>query len=272
MSVADGGGEGTFCAICYDVGDTSPMHPGCACRGEHNGHLRHVHCAALEITTHMRLLGDTHVGKPDAARDAWRECRICKQAFTGEFAMALGREHVRMSTADTDARTTARIHYASVLLESGRYAESEVVLRQVCSEALTDVVRRNVESHLAGCMCQTGRYAEAEPIQRRLLEWSRAYHGDDAPTTLAAANNLAMSMFYLQRHDESIALLRLVYDSAVQAHGPMHGHTLSVGVNLGKFLLLCMRFADAEPILRTAYGCAKTVFGGGSLTALRILR
>jgi len=270
MSVATT--DGPICAICYDVGDTPPMHAGCACRGDHNGHLRHVHCVALEITTHLRLRGETHVGKDETERDAWRECRICKQAFTGEFALALGREHVRMSTDDPYAHTSARIHYASVLLENKRYADSEVVLRQVRSEALTEVVRRNVESHLAGCMCQTGRYSEAEPIQRRLLDWSRAYHGDDAPNTLAAANNLSMSLFYLQRHDESIALLRLVYDSAVRTHGPVHGHTLSVGVNLGKFLLLCRRFADAEPILRTAYGRAKTVFGGGSQTALRILR
>lgn len=250
------------------------MHPGCACRGDHNGHVRHVHCAALEIATHLRLRGESPVDSSECKveLDAWRACRICKQAFTGEFAIELAREYVRMSTADPDAHISARIHYASILLENERYADSEVVLRLVRSETLTEVVRRNVESHLAGCMCQTGRYSDAEPIQRSLLEWARAHHGDDAPTTLAAANNLAISLFHLARYDDSIALLRLVHDSAVRTHGPMHANALSVGINLGKFLLLCRRFTDAEPILRTAYGHAKTVFGGGSLTALRVLR
>lgn len=264
--------DGPSCAVCYDVGNKSPMHPGCACRGDHNGHLRHVQCAALDITTHLRLRSESHVVNSEFALDAWRSCRICKQAFTGEFAIALAREYVQMSKDDPGAHISAQIHYASILLENEHYIDSEVLLRRIRSERLTDSVRRNVESHLAGCMCQTGRYSDAEPIQRSLLEWARSYHGEDAPTTLAAANNLAVSLFHLARYDDSIALLRLVYDSAVRTHGPMHANALSVGVNLGKFLLLCKRFTDAEPILRAAYGHTKTVFGSGSITTLRVLR
>jgi hypothetical protein len=260
------------CAICYDTGSTFPIHPGCACRGDHNGHLKHVNCAALEITTFLRQRDESHAHRPKLTFDPWRACRICKQEFTGEFAISLGREYVRMSTSDPDALTSARIHYATILLQNGKYAESEVMLRQMRLDDLTDVVRRTVESHLAGCMCQTDRYSEAEPIQRNLLEWARKYHGEGAQTTLAAANNLAVSLFHLGRYEDSIELLRLVHDSAVRTHGPMHENAINVGINLGKFLLLCKRFVDAEPILCDAYGHTKTVFGGGSLRALQVLR
>ena len=261
-----------ICAICYDdtiVDDTLPEHTGCACRGAPNDHMRHVACSEKEITTFLKRKAVSRE-EITASTVAWRACRICKQDFTGEFAIALAKRYVSWSVGYTDLNIAARMHYASTLLQNDKYNESEECFSRLKPDCVSADDHFIVDAHIAGLLCKIGRHVESEVMQRILLDRARLMYGDDDNITMTAANNLAVSLYMRDKIEEAAVIMRLVYDTEVRVRGPLDAHTLTTGANLGQALLACKKYEEAERITHDVFVKTRTVFGTGSLRTLRI--
>ena len=135
------------CIICLDA-RPPPIQSGCACRGD--GGLAHIDCLVQLAASQQAHRG----------HEVWRQCRTCKQDFTGAMRTGLA------------AAWRSRV--------AGLAAESPE--------------RLSAEDNLANSLVQQGKFAEAERMLRRLHEVQMRVYGAEGPQTLATANALAHSL------------------------------------------------------------------------------
>ena len=128
------------CIICLDT-SPPPIQSGCACRGD--GGLAHVDCLVQLATSHQAHRGN----------DVWRQCQTCKQNFTGAMQIGLAeawRSRVAGQAAESAERLTAEGNLANSLLDQGKHAQAERVLRTQ-HEVLNVRVRGRASKHSDDC-------------------------------------------------------------------------------------------------------------------------
>jgi tetratricopeptide (TPR) repeat protein/tRNA A-37 threonylcarbamoyl transferase component Bud32 len=101
--------------------------------------------------------------------------------------------------------------------------------------------------HIAQTLQQLGRPDDAEPYAHEAIELSRRYHGEHHRFTDNAKYTLAH--IHMERGDEDAA--EQVMRDCLRPDAPM------TGMRLGGFLASQGRFAEAEPMLRTALAAHK---------------
>ncbi len=257
------------CRICFD--HAPPLFStGCACRGTSAAgvttpYSSHVECACMEITTRIERTNEGSV-------DALRSCFVCKQNFTGHFALLLARRLLDGARplpigsrvpAHGSFIVVARISYAAALLSSGMYADCERELRIAAKDGGDPMT---IDSQLAVCMTKTGRLAAAEILQRTSLARSRELYGDSHISTVSIAHNLSATLSLLGRTAEALDLLRLVYETEKATIGANHSTTLETGAMLGAILVETGAYADAVAVLSPVYDGMMRVFGDSAGT------
>ena len=245
--------EADACRICFDSAPL-PEPTGCACRSTSGPALCHVQCAFAEVVA--RVTSTTTMTPIDIA--SIRTCFLCKQEFSGPFALSLARKILDSSPGSSPAHLFALISYASELLKSGLYAESERTLRR--AEQL-GAPFTCIEMPLALCMANTGRLVEAETLQRASLARARATHGDTNIATTTHAHNLASTLALMGRHAEAVDLFRTVYKTNMDQLGESHVATLEAGASLGQSLFRTKAYAEAVGVLGPVHARMRRVFG-----------
>lgn len=228
-----------------------PEPTGCACRSDHRPAVCHIQCAFTEIVARVSRM---HV--PDIA--SIRTCFLCKQEFTGPFAVGLARKILDSTPATSSMYTFAIISHAAELFKLGLYAECERELRR--AEQL-GAPFACIESQLALCFAKTGRLVEAETMQRASLARKRALHGETDIATTTQAHNLAATLTLMGRHAEAVDLFRLVYKTDTEQLGPLDSATLEAGAGLGESLLRTKAYREAVEVLCPVYERTRRVFG-----------
>ena len=177
-------------------------------------HLRGVDAAAAHgESLHARLL--EHAG-PRARLTQRVALALAKlrgqQSRSGEAEALLRSVLAHGGSSDRDLRIDARKLLGCVLLETGRYAESEPVL----VESLHELERawgpdhekvHTLRSALALLLQRTGRLAEAVEAQREAHRGLVRVHGWDHPMSTGAELILAMMVILDGRVEEAEAIL-----------------------------------------------------------------
>ena len=192
---------------------------------------------------------------PDIA--SIRTCFLCKQEFTGPFAVGLARKILDSTPATSSMYTFAIISHAAELFKLGLYAECERELRR--AEQL-GAPFATIESQLGLCFAKTGRLIEAETMQRSSLARARV-HGESNIAATTNAHNLAATLVLMGRHAEAVDLFRLVYKTDTDQLGPLDSATLEAGAGLGESLLRMNAYREAVEVLGPVYERTRRVFG-----------
>jgi hypothetical protein len=238
------------CRICFDIETTPrPQPTGCACRSDSGPAYCHVKCAFAEVVA--RFTSMTTIA-------SIQTCFLCKQEFSGPFALSLARKIMDASPRSSPMYVFALISYASELFKSGLYTQSEKELRR--AEQLGAPVTC-IEPQLALCMANTGRLVEAETLQRAILARARAINGDGDIATTPHIHNLASTLALMDRDAEAVDLFRLAYTADMTQLGESHCATLEAGASLGHSLLRTKAYAEAVDVLGAVYARMRRVFG-----------
>jgi hypothetical protein len=177
------------CIICLDT-SPPPIQSGCACRGD--GGLAHVDCL-VQLAASQQAHRGTLV---------WRQCRTCEQDFTGSMEIGLAEawwSRVAGQAAESLERLLAEGNLANTLLNQGKYAQAERVLRDLHAVQMRVYGAEHPETltsanNLAMSLSGQGKYAHAEVIQREVLGVRKRVLGAEDPGPLLRENNLAESL------------------------------------------------------------------------------
>ena len=241
--------EADACRICFES-MPRPEPTGCACRSDHRPAVCHIQCAFTEVVARV-----SSVHSPDIA--TIRACFVCKQEFTGPFAVGLARKILDSTPTTSSMYPFALISHATELFKTGAYAECERELRRADQMGAPFAC---IESQLALCFAKTGRLIEAETMQRSSLARARV-HGETDIATTTHAHNLAATLALMGRHAEAVDLFRLVYTIDTDQLGPLDSATLDAGAGLGETLLRTKAYSEAVEVLGPVYERTRRVFG-----------
>jgi hypothetical protein len=160
------------CIICLDT-SPPPIQSGCACRGD--GGLAHIDCLVQLAASQ----------KAHRGREVWRQCRACKQDFTGAMRTGLAeawRSRVAGQAAESVERLAAEGNLARTprrtaarpmsLVQRGEHALAERMLRDLHAVQMRVLGAEHSDTltsanGLAMSLSLPGKYAHAETIQRR---------------------------------------------------------------------------------------------------------
>lgn len=138
-------------------------------------------------------------------------------------------------------------------------AAEEVGIRALEMEQALDAAGANRKSslavalvNLAGTRMMRGRAGEAEAPLRQALEIGEAHLGPDAPLTHTFRNNLASALAALGRHDEAIALMRIIVEARDRLLPAGHFERSRAIANLASHLAATGRLLEALPLARRA--------------------
>ncbi|MEL6442889.1 MAG: serine/threonine-protein kinase [Bacteroidota bacterium] len=140
-----------------------------------------------------------------------------------------------------------------------RYGEAEPLYRETLAirqRILGDTHPRVATSlnNLGAFLRSTEQYEEALDVSLRAVEVYRAALGDDHPEYAIGINNLASSYDDVGDTDQALRYYRESLDVMERALGSEHTTTNALRLNLGSMMLDVERYAEAEALLRTAYG------------------
>ena len=269
-----------MCAFCFS---STPVlfSPGCACRSDdgRDEKIRHVHCAVRAITFHVESMLDAAIRQdrldqlPEGTfAHAWAYCRICKQAFTGEFALELARSFIAWSRAiDDDLHVSARVLYATLLYKNGKYDECTSTLLPLQTEFISNENHIVTDALLTCCEVESGISVGVETRLRQIHTDARERLGDESPVTLVVAQSLSVALFKLGRLEESLPIAQLVHSTRRRVHGDDDPVTLKSGHHLGSVLFAVGRHADADTLLTDVYTRTNRTFGPHNLKTLSVL-
>lgn len=176
------------------------------------------------------------------------------------------RLHEQYLGSDSLETETARAGLAQWLMEHGKAAQAESLLRRVAEhfgrlkgEDDPDAVAARV--NLAYAVSALGRYGEAENLYRRCVEDSARVFGPDHPFTLTATNDLAWVLKRNGKPEEAGKVYQAVYVARRRTLGEKHPDTLAALNNYAATLCDQGRHAQAEPLRREAYESMREISG-----------
>ena len=225
----------------------------------------HVACAASSILARLESVTQ-YKGAVNFTEvcEAWTVCCICKQAYTGPFALLLAQRYLEWA-AECGLKLVhadALMHRSAELFHAERYEESEEDARH--AGRLYDMPALGIESHMAECMIKRGKAHEALAIQTDLVGRARAEYGERDPVFLRIAYNLATTMSLMGDNAAAESLLSAVYDTQKSALAPSHKDTLTTGEALGNVLFRLRKHHEAAELLRSVVAGTRRLLGDGS--------
>ena len=203
--------------------------------------------------------------------------------LTGRFTRAEESFSLALAIFDKTGRVgdvvftqTAR---SALYLSSGRYRESETVLRHALALAEPSLPPNHRDviaalDNLASTCMLLGRYSEAEPLRRRVLELRERAMGPEHRLVALALLNLANLYMQTERPEAAEPLMRraiVIYEKAFGATHMDVGRALS---GLGRSLRAQRRMSEAEALFRQALAIQEATVGRDhqetNLTALAL--
>lgn len=225
----------------------------------------HVACAADSILARLESITQYKGAVKFAdVGEAWTVCGICKQAYTGPFALLLAERYLEWA-AECGLKLVqadALMHRAAELFHAERYEESEEDARH--AGRLYDKPALGIESHMAECMIKRGKTHEALAIQTDLVGRARAEYGERDPVFLRIAYNLATTMSLMGDNAAAESILSTVYDTQKSVMAPSHKDTLTTGEALGNVLVRLRKHHEAAEVLRYVVAGTRRLMGDGS--------
>ena len=241
------------CWVCCEGGDTfHPLIPmGCACRG--SAGLAHLRCL-VEAALHNV--------------ESWTTCHVCRQEFTGEADVGLGRarwERVRGRPAEDEERLFVANNLAVTLKESAGDNDGALRLMQ---EVLA-VRRRLGDEHatldslinLALQHHEMTAYAAALPLGEEAVATARRTLGDEYVDTSVAVASLGA----IHSSMGDFALARPLLEQALEARrrtlGEAHLETMNSTFLLGQCLVGLGERCEGLRLYEAAAAASRRVLG-----------
>ncbi len=162
---------------------------------------------------------------------------------------------------------------AYTLRALGRYEEGASVYRRVLDKQMQRYGSRHPEvaathNDLGYLLKKQGNYEAAARHYRKALDIRRAVLGPAHPKTTLIMQNLAGTLWEMERYDEVEAVLRERV-RAIRSHAPTDSTRLGRALGgLGRFLAGRGRFADAIPPKRDVYRIYRARHGASALYTL----
>jgi tetratricopeptide (TPR) repeat protein len=259
--MAGGPHGGGACVICLDT-SPPPIQSGCACRGDAG--LAHIECLAQVAASKQSQLDGI-----ENRNEVWSECQTCKQTFTGAMRMGLAeawRSQVVRLAAGIGERLDMEGNLASSLLDNGKYAEAEAVLRKLHDLSLrvggaNSLSALKAAGDLASSLVYQGKYADGERMQREVLEANIRMFGAEHPDTLMMVGNLAMTLIAQDKLAEAQTINRELLLVRKRVSGSEHPFTLMAANNLAANLSKQGEVSEAQEIWSEVLGVQKRVLG-----------
>jgi eukaryotic-like serine/threonine-protein kinase len=150
-----------------------------------------------------------------------------------------------------------RVDLASALRALNRYDEAELVYREVLPrqrELFGDrsPVVASTLNGLAFLVQRESRPDEAATLYREALEIESTIFGEDHPQTQMLMQNLASALIAGGHQDEGLEVLRTRLAAARSRWTDNDWRTASAASGLGRAYMTFDRYAEAEPLFRTA--------------------
>jgi non-specific serine/threonine protein kinase/serine/threonine-protein kinase len=184
---------------------------------------------------------DLLVHRADYA-EAGRLYRVCADGFV----------------AASDPRALdAQAGLAQTLMEEGRFAEAEALMREIYATRLRTAGPDSSDtvtslSNLGSVLQAQGKLSEAADISRQVLAASERIEGPEHPLTLTALHNTAFMLQSLGRHAEAEPLYRRKLELSMRILGTNHIDTLMAANNLAASLRELGKLGEAEKYFRMA--------------------
>jgi tetratricopeptide (TPR) repeat protein len=204
------------------------LQRGCSCRG--SAGWAHFPCL-LRVTDQQEALGK------DGA-----SCPMCKQQYTGELELALGRakfERLKDRPADCPERTAAQFYLAETI----RFNVGAVDAAKVIYEEILAVYRRTLGADHPNTLCVLdslgelflvqGQHVKALPLLEEALERGRVVLGPEDRHTLCSLSSLGRLHQNRGDYDRALPLLEFDLAASRRTLGNAHHDTLVSLANLG---------------------------------------
>jgi tetratricopeptide (TPR) repeat protein len=146
---------------------------------------------------------------------------------------------------------------------------AEAWLSRVASQAAESGERLAAEANLALSLLDQGKFADAEPLLRLLHEVEMRVLGAEHPSTLTTANNLASSLGEQGKYTDAERIQREVLGAKRRVLGAEHPDTLITAGNLADSLRNQGKYAETEAVEREVLGVQKYVLGAEHLDTLK---
>lgn len=198
-------------------------------------------------------------GSPESVLEALKLAALSAQK-TIQYARAM--EHLRAAEKLTDRQRAgeewADVQHliADVLIDEGKYAEAENVLRQVVEVRTGVLGAENPDTlrsrnNLGLALLRGGKFAEAEREYRAVVALQTKVLGPEDPDTLMSRTGLATALFreanFVESEKESRAVLKL----SEKVLGPEHPDTLRSRNYLAGTLGSQNKYTESEAESRT---------------------
>jgi tetratricopeptide (TPR) repeat protein len=182
-------------------------------------------------------------------------------------ALAFAQEALEMIERVLDAddpRVAAKRHVlANRFFEQGRYDEAEALLRQLTASEDVDIAGLAIDSRdvLARILRQQQRFDEAEVLSREAYRRGRERYGSDSHSVHRLQRSLASLLSNMGQVDESVALMRDLYERVIVDHGE---ETIEAAVTAHDLAFALHELPDkseAEEYYYAALECFEQVLG-----------
>lgn len=173
-------------------------------------------------------------GSPENVIEAWKLAALSAQRAI-QYARAM--EHLRaaekLTDRQRDGQEWADVQHliADVLIDEGKYADAENVLREVVEVRTGIVGAENPDTlrsrnNLGLALLRGGKFAEAEREYREVVALQTKVLGPEDPDTLMSRTGLATALFRQAKFAESEKQSREVLELSEKVLGPEHPDTL----------------------------------------------
>ncbi len=239
--------KGQTCYIC-----TQALHwktkeglvRGCSCRG--TAGFAHVSCLAEQAKILFAEAEENNLGRKVLTErwTRWHACGLCKQAYHGVVACALGwacwKTYLGQPERDYWDQTDAMRELGNGLsvakrdVEASSVKEAELAMRRRLGSSERSLL--DVQGNLSITYQALGRFEEASRIQRDVYSGHVKLSGEEHIDSLGSASNYASSLIRLQRFEEAKALLRKTVPVARRILRDSHELTLMMRLNYARAL------------------------------------
>jgi eukaryotic-like serine/threonine-protein kinase len=219
--------------------------------------------ASKDIDTGLAKDPELQAQMMDVMGNVYRNLGLYSKAellLTGELKI---RRALGSKRADTFRSMN---NLGAVLLDEGRYPESEKLLREALDgrgrvlgpEHLETLTSMN---NLAAVLSVEGRYADAEELHQQTLNIQRRVLGPEHPDTLLSMSNIGELLATEGRYPEAEKIERQAVDIQRRVLGPENMDTLRSMHTLAAALSNQGRYADAVQLDRETLEIARRVLG-----------
>lgn len=246
------------CFVCMGGAEAGELlSTGCGCRGSSG-------------TAHLTCL----VQMAQAIEKCWDECPTCKQPWTGQAALALGREHVEL-TSSLPEDDYVRLRAAWILgarLRVNGHLDEAMKLGQATVQTLGQAIKNGGEDRLQHLMLDVmgflgnvyfslGNMTDALPLQTKRVAASRQMLGDDAEGTVVAIAELGAVQSAMGNLATALSLMEEALERGRRMRGIDNVETLGFMGNLANLHMEMGNHQLAMPLFTDALEANRRLSG-----------